>query len=120
MSEPDELTAAVDYLQGVADSEVRTCTDCGGVGSQSVCDDPPGAVPCSCCLTGFHVGTLRAHLERWKALPALFAALEEEIKHTSHADGLGMGDQRSESVVRWVRDRVLRDGVYRLVPEEET
>ncbi len=30
----------------------------------------------------------------------------EEIKQTSHKDGLGMGDQRSEGVVREYRDRI--------------
>lgn len=43
-----------------------------------------------------------------KAIVNMLLALIEEIVHTSHADGLGMGDQRSESVVRECIERIQR------------
>lgn len=33
-------------------------------------------------------------------------SLAEKIKHTSHRDGLGMGDQRSEGAVHDYQDRI--------------
>ena len=66
----------------------------------------------STALSDAQKATLLSLIERLEAMPAKIDAFEEEIKHTSHRDGLGMGDQRSEGVCRDIKDI--------LFPEAET
>ena len=48
----------------------------------------------------------RAVREAWEAAAKVCEAFAEEIKHTSHRDGLGMGDQRSEGVCVGIAARI--------------
>lgn len=47
----------------------------------------------------------REQLERDRIV-SLIEVLENEIKHTSHADGLGMGDQKSEALCREIVEKI--------------